>query len=180
MSTPRCVEDQDPTQSRPEKQTCLATVYAAHVPSGFLRFGDRKRRHQTCQKNKTQHCSGAMGTSTWAIACAFSSQPQPLLCACPPVLSHGHKNLLNNCGVYLLSNDLHLSSPALLFSESPCRRFVSIVAVTVATSFSVALTSGAWSVLRSSSVRFQEVGEISTSSEYQRCRRSQVRESTSA
>ena len=41
MSTPGRVKD--PRQLRrfffPEKQTCLTTVHAAHVPSGFLRFG---------------------------------------------------------------------------------------------------------------------------------------------
>ena len=56
--------------------------------------------------------------------------------------------------------------------KSPCPRFVSIVAVTVATSFSFAATSGAWSVLRSTSSAFREsarsVGRHpSTSSEHQ-------------
>ena len=36
---------------------------------------------------KPQHCRGAVGTSTSAVACAFASQPQPLLSAHPSVLS---------------------------------------------------------------------------------------------
>ena len=38
------------------------------------------------QKNRTQHCRGAVGTSTRAVACALTSKPQPLLIT-PPVLS---------------------------------------------------------------------------------------------
>ena len=95
-----------------------------------------KGRHQTIQQKKPQHCRGAVGTSTRAVACAVASQPQLLLCAHPPMLSHGYNNLLTD------SNDLLLSSSALLFwrsphdawsrarepspvSRSPCRRFVS-------------------------------------------------------
>ena len=45
------------------------------------------------EEEKTQHCRGAVGTCTRAVACALASQPQPLLCAHPSMLSHGHKNL---------------------------------------------------------------------------------------
>ena len=62
-----------------------------------------------------------MGTSTRDVAYVLSSQPQPLLCAHPSVLSHGHKNLLIDCGDDLLSNDLLLSSSALLFWHSSSR-----------------------------------------------------------
>ena len=109
----------------PEKRTCLATVHAARVPSGILRFGKRKSQHQTVQKNKTQHCLGAVGASTRA-------------------LSHGHKNLLIKCGDSTLvfwrtSHSDDALSPAREFSVSarspftlststpgsPCWRFVS-------------------------------------------------------
>ena len=96
------------------------------------------------------------------------------LCAHPSMLSHGHKTPLIDCGDDLLSNTLLLSSSALLSCalllptrrtpghlksgspsrialRAPCRRFVSIVAVKMTTSFSFTWTSGAWSVLRSSS-----------------------------
>ena len=61
------------------------------------------------------------GTSTRDVAYVLSSQQQPLLCAHPSVLSHGHKNLLIDCGDDLLSNDLLLSSSALLFWHSSSR-----------------------------------------------------------
>ena len=125
-------------------QSVFTTVYAAHVKD-------------------PQHCRGAVGTSSRAVACACASQPQPLPCVHPSVPSHGHRNLLLDCGDDLLRNDLLLSSSALLtrrsshsddasspareFSVSvrspflpsptpmsPCRRFVSIVAVSVANS----------------------------------------------
>ena len=77
-----------------------------------------KRRHQTSQKKNPQNCRGTVGTSTRAVAYAFASQSQPLLCAHPTVLSHGHENLLTDLGDDLLSNDLLLSPSALLFSTS--------------------------------------------------------------
>ena len=54
-----------------------------------------ERRHQTIQKKKPQHCRETVG-----------------------VLSHGHKNLLIDCGDDLFSNDLLPSSSALLFWRS--------------------------------------------------------------
>ena len=134
------------TSSFPEKQTCLSTVYAAHVPLGF----PSQRQEETSSnlflvlgRKKQRHCRGAVGTSTRAVACASASQPQAVLCAHPPVLSHGHKNLLSapeSVGSALLALLLlprrSSSSPAWEFSVSarspfmlstpvsmsPCRR----------------------------------------------------------
>ena len=151
----------------PEKHTCFTMVYAVHVPWGFLRLNDTKRDDIKLSKNKQQqHCRAAVGTSTRAVACAFSSPPQPLLCAHPSMLSDGHKNLLTDSGddlLALLAILLPLRQrlvalgpfmPSTPVSRSPCRRFVSIVAVSVATSVSLTATSGAWSDLRSSSSAF--------------------------
>ena len=67
----------------PEKQTCLTTVYAAHVPLGFLFLNDRNRETTPSysKEKRKQHCPGTVGTSSRAVACAFGSQPQLLLCA---------------------------------------------------------------------------------------------------
>ena len=151
----------------------LTTVCAAHVPFGISASQrQEERQHQAIQK-KTQHFRGAVGTSARAVACTFASEPQPLLGAHPPVLSHGHKNLLVDCGDDLLNNDLLLSSSALLFWRSTSHShnasllsvwarspfMPSIVAVNVATSaFSITATSGAWS-LALLFARFQGVGE---------------------
>ena len=68
----------------PQKHPCLPTVCAAHVPSGFLCVDDRKRDDNKLFKRKNpQHCRGAVGTSTRAVACALASKPQTH----PPVLS---------------------------------------------------------------------------------------------
>ena len=69
----------------PQQHTCLTTVCAAHVPSGFLCLDGRKRDDNKLFKRKNpQHCRGAVGTSTRAVACALASKPQPLL------FLHGH------------------------------------------------------------------------------------------
>ena len=73
----------------PQKHTCLTTVYAAHVPLGCQCLNVRKRDNITILKRK--YHSIAVDTSTREVACAFASQPQLLLCAHSPVLSHGHK-----------------------------------------------------------------------------------------
>ena len=63
-----------------DEKTCLTTVYAAHVPSVILRLDDRKRADiKPLRRNRKQHCRGAVGTSTRAVACALTSKPQPLL-----------------------------------------------------------------------------------------------------
>ena len=82
-----------------------------------------KNSHKTCihvvdSLVRTAKDKGAVGTSTRAVACAFASQPQPLLCAHPSELSLGHKNLLIDCGDDLFSNDLVLNYSALLFWRS--------------------------------------------------------------
>ena len=53
-----------------------------------------------------------------------SEKTQPVLCAHPSVLSHGHKNILIGCGDDLSSNDLLLNSSALLLWRlgTRCRR----------------------------------------------------------
>ena len=71
------------------KQTCLSTVYTAHVPSRVLRLNDKKRRHQTVSKKKNHSIPVELSASTRAVARALAGQPQLLLCAHPPVLSHG-------------------------------------------------------------------------------------------
>ena len=82
----------------PQQQTCLTTVHAFHVSLGFLRFNDWKRRHQTISQKKKH----SIAVGLWAR---------------PPVLSHGHKNLLIDCGDDLLSGQsalppIHNSSSA--------------------------------------------------------------------
>ena len=108
-----------------------------------------------------------------------------VLWARPPVLSHGHKkpphrlwrrlppqqrSATEFLGSALLAILLPLRRsllfvsvwvrspfmPSTPVSRSPCRRFVSIVAVSGATSFSFAWTSVAWPLLRSSSSTFWE------------------------
>ena len=104
-----------------EVNLCLSLPPSCCPAAGPSRHGDPTRPDAPagglvgvhCLPKKQQYCRGAVGTSTRAVACAFASQP--FLCAHPPVLSHGHKNLTIDCGDVLLSNDLLLSSSALLF-----------------------------------------------------------------
>ena len=170
----------------PQKRTCLTTVCAADVPLGFLCLNDRKRETTSNYHQKKKNT--AFRRAVARRACASSHSPFSV--HIHPVLSHGHKNLLIDCGDDLLNNDLLLSSSALLLSwlsvsvsvrspfmpstsvsRSHCRKFVPIVAVTMATfSFSFTWMSGAWSVLRSSlpsgSRRGQRACHPSTFAEY--------------
>ena len=58
--------------------TCLSRRILFICDLCLLRLNDKKRsRHQNDRKNKTQHCRGAVGKSTRAVACAFASEPQP-------------------------------------------------------------------------------------------------------
>ena len=90
----------------------------------------RERRHQAIQKEK-KHCGGAVDTSTRAVACALTCKPRLLLFLhSTRAVANTVKNLkkpqllLIGRGGHLLSNDLLLSSSALLFwrSYSPLRR----------------------------------------------------------
>ena len=65
----------------PQQQTCLTTVYADHIPSGFLCLDSRKRDDIKLLKRKKNNHSIAV--EQWArprraIACALASKPQPL------------------------------------------------------------------------------------------------------
>ena len=76
----------------------LTTVYAAHVPSGFLCLDDRKRddiKLSSLPKEKNTALPWGCGHIHLRFRKRFRKS-QPLLCAHPPVLSHGHKNLLVN------------------------------------------------------------------------------------
>ena len=79
------------------KHTCLTTVHASR-PFGISVSTTRRETSCYPKKKKSQHHRGAVGTSTRAVACAFASQPQPLLCGHPSVPSDGQKNLLTDCG----------------------------------------------------------------------------------
>ena len=87
----------------------------------FRKYKPVSQRWTTSNCSKAQnpqHYRGVCDTSTRAVACAVASQPQPLPCAHPPVLSHGHTKLLTDCGDDHLSNSLLLSLSALLFWRS--------------------------------------------------------------
>ena len=85
MSTPGWVKEARIPDS--DEKTCLTTVYAAHVPSGFLCLDDKKRE-TTSSYSKKQHCRGAVGTSTRAGACASrQASHSPFSSFTPPVLS---------------------------------------------------------------------------------------------
>ena len=109
-----------------QKHPCLTTVYVAYVPSGLLCLDNRKRETTSrYSKKKKQHCCGAVDTSSRAVACALTSKPQLLLLLhSTRVLTSTVKNLekpqllLIDRGGHLLSNDLLLSSSALLLWRS--------------------------------------------------------------
>ena len=96
----------------PRKHPCLITVYATHVPSGFLCLDDRKREDiKLFKTKKTQHCRGTVGTSTRAIACALASKPQPLL------LLHGHTQHVQKSHVHPARNRSFSSVAVSLIEE---------------------------------------------------------------
>ena len=152
----------------PEKQTCLTTVHATHVPLGFLRLNGRKRRHHTFQKQKTTPLPWSCG-HVHPCCCLRFRRPAtaPSLCTCTRAVAR-RQNLLINCGDSTLlfwpsfptSDDD--SSPARGFSvsarsqstlststpRSPCRRFVSILTLAISCFF--AAVSPAWLALLAS------------------------------
>ena len=89
MRTPGWVKETKVPESDvalfPQKQTCLTTVYAARS-IGFLCLNDKKRDDVKLLKKK-KHST---------VVCAFASQPQPVLCALPSMLSHVHKKKLSS------------------------------------------------------------------------------------
>ena len=144
-------------------------------PSGFLRFNERTSPH--CPKEQKHSTAVDLWARPPVLLPALSQASRSPFCVhIHPVVSHGDKNLLINCGdstllFWLSSHSDDASSPATEFSvsvrspftlsvatpRSPCQSFVSIVAVTVATSLSFAATRGLALIF----VRFQVGDEIS-------------------
>ena len=99
------------------KNPSLTTVYAARVPSRFVCLDDRKRDNIKLSQKKHIIAVGLWARPTVLLPALSQASYSPF-CAHPPVLSHGHKNLLIACGGDLSSNNLLPSWSAVLFCRS--------------------------------------------------------------
>ena len=104
----------------PEKQTCLTTVYAAHVPLGFLFLNDRNRETTPSYSKEKKKTTLPWNRGHVLPCCRLRFRKPttaPSLCI-RPCCRTATKQLFIDCGDDLLDNDLLLSSSDLLFWRS--------------------------------------------------------------